>query len=50
MKIKTRPGEQNAPQIDPIVVKNFFNKRAEKANTVGVLHTMSGLIFFPDQV
>lgn len=37
MKIKTRPGEQSTPQIDPTEVKNFFNKRAEKVNTIGSL-------------
>lgn len=40
MRIKTRPGEKGAPQIDPVAVKNFFSKRAEKASTLGPLRAV----------
>jgi SAM-dependent methyltransferase len=40
MRIKTRLGEQGAPQIDPVAVKNFFSKRAEKAKTIGSLRAV----------
>lgn len=40
MRIKTRPGEQGAPQIDPVAVERFFSKRAEKAKTIGSLRAV----------
>lgn len=40
MRIKTRLGEQGAPQIDPAAVENFFSKRAEKAKTIGSLRAV----------
>lgn len=40
MRIKTAPGDQAAPQIDPAAVANFFNQRAEKAKTIGSLRAV----------
>lgn len=40
MRIKTRPGEQGAPQIDTAAVESFFCKRAEKAKTIGSLRAV----------
>ena len=40
MRIKNRPGEQGAPQIDPAAVESFFSKRAEKAKTIGSLRAV----------
>ena len=37
MRIKTKQGKKNAPQISPNAIKRFFNKRAEKANKIGYL-------------
>ena len=40
MRIKNRPGEQGAPQIDPAAVECFFSKRAEKAKAIGSLRAV----------
>lgn len=40
MRIKTRSGEQGAPQINPDSVASFFSKRAEKARTIGSLRAV----------
>lgn len=40
MRIKNKPGEQNAPQIDPAAVESFFSKRAEKVKTIGSLRAV----------
>lgn len=40
MRIKTLLYEQEAPQIDPAAVENFFSKRAEKAKTIGSLRAV----------
>jgi cyclopropane fatty-acyl-phospholipid synthase-like methyltransferase len=40
VRIKTKPGEQGAPQIDPAAVERFFCRRAEKAQTVGSLRAV----------
>lgn len=40
MKIKTRSGDQGAPQIDPSAVESFFCKRAERAKTIGSLRAV----------
>jgi cyclopropane fatty-acyl-phospholipid synthase-like methyltransferase len=40
VRIKTRAGDQDAPQIDPAAVESFFSKRAEKAKTLGSLRAV----------
>lgn len=40
MRIKTSPGDQDVPQIDPAAVETFFCKRAEKAKTIGALRAV----------
>ena len=40
MRIKTKPGELGAPQIDPAAVECFFSERAEKAKTIGSLRAV----------
>ena len=40
MRIKTKSGEQGAPQIDSASVAKFFSKRAEKARTIGSLRAV----------
>ncbi len=40
MRIRTRLGEQEVPQIDPAAVESFFSKRAEKAKTIGSLRAV----------
>jgi cyclopropane fatty-acyl-phospholipid synthase-like methyltransferase len=40
MRIKSNPGEQGAPRLDPAAVASFFSKRAEKAKTIGSLRAV----------
>jgi 2-polyprenyl-3-methyl-5-hydroxy-6-metoxy-1,4-benzoquinol methylase len=40
MRIRNKPGDQGAPQIDPAAVESFFSKRAEKAKTIGSLRAV----------
>lgn len=40
MRIKTRPGDQDTPRIDPAAVESFFSKRAEKAKSIGSLRAV----------
>jgi SAM-dependent methyltransferase len=40
MRIKTKPGDEGSPRIDPAAVESFFSERAEKAKTIGSLRAV----------